>query len=250
MFDKKNKKQNKKTFYIIFAYVIFLACFVLIVLALVYSARKFNSLTSNNGRGLLVEVQNQSMGCQYWEKNRPYQGQAELLRVSQVSKLTGAMEVFNDTNLNFSYPGDLVVSKIIDQASGQTIFYFGKDEQIPRAFSLVVGNRNSFVDYYTQCYQGCLRDCSANENFCRQAQACAESYSKQNLDKILSGLYINYINTGAYPPGGVSSYIFSQVVGEKVVQVIFNSETIVDYGFKLDDLLDVAPYMIKSFDFK
>ncbi len=225
--------QKRKVFFAIIL-IISLLC----AIGLVYWSKNDSSLN-----------QNQNIGCQYWQKDRPYQGKAELIDLNKIAGFKDDYKSFQAYTFSFDYPDDWIpVVMYKDVQDGEMIISF-KEEQNPNVtLSLANDHDRRFLDMYSQCTEGCIKNCSSQ--FCSSYYFCAESYSKENLNKILTGGYINYLNSGPRPPGGTSRYSLDRVFDDQAISVYFDSEGLIDGGLDFDKLFKQATYILKSIKVK
>ncbi|MBN1779356.1 MAG: hypothetical protein JW816_04015 [Candidatus Buchananbacteria bacterium] len=254
MFIKKGKdKQGEIAYYIMLGYFIFLFCFLLLVVVLTYSIDKFDSFFDVNVDGqasqsILTNSANQSLGCQYWRKNKPYQGKAELIDLDKIVGFKDHYKTFQKYDFSFKYPDDWdFFVPYQDGGDRSAIVAFRKSFGQPLVLEVYNGDPDRFFDTYQQCIEGCFKACPKSaDDFCLTYYYCSEDYSDENLTQLLTNSYINYFSSGSMPPGGGSKYILTRIFDDKTMTVEFYTESFVDTEYSFDDVFRLATYILKS----
>ena len=156
-------------------------------------------------------------------RHQPYNKLAKLADIEDILD-NADYEVYTDHRITFNYPKNWKIEYNSDLKL--YIIKFG-ESSIGRAMV----NLGITEDYVTS-YMECLENRSEKENSLRYSKEdyyCSENYSLDNLDKVLSGKYIDYFSTGGMPPGGVGRVSIRRFFDESFIELSFFTDTLQFY---------------------
>ena len=166
-------------------------------------------------------------GCAGWYATEDYRGKNKLTESSDIENILNNKDylLFDDGNISFYCPADWGVES--DEYNGIKQYKIKYLEYSNLNLNTV--SVDSFKNDYQMCLSRCFDDADADSPYSWKAKYCSEDYTEENLEKLLSEGYINYISTGALPPGGAGFFTYSKVLNDVVVSASYSSENFLDY---------------------
>lgn len=161
--------------------------------------------------------------CAGWYATNEYRAKNDIINLTDIENITEktGYTYFNDKNINFYFPEKWEV-KIDEYDNNEKIYRIYYLEHT--YFSISTDNIENFINDYNTCISRCFTDADPTSPFSWKAFHCSEDYSKDNLNKLLSGNYINFISTGSLPPGGAGSFSFERIFDDNYITASYSSE--------------------------
>ncbi len=166
--------------------------------------------------------------CAGWYAANEYRGENHLKNLSEIENIVekNGYLLFNDGEVNFYFPENWEVKtdEYNDGKKWYRIYYLKYS-----FFSVTTDDIENFKNSYRICINRCFDDANPAALFSWEAMRCSENYTEENLKKVISGNYINYLSTGSLPPGGAGSFIYSKAYKDIIISASYSSENFQDY---------------------
>ena len=158
--------------------------------------------------------------CSGWYAINKYRAGNTLTKLTEIEDISNNENytTYNDEQITFYYPNDWSVE--YDKIQNQ--YKINYTEHV--YFFITIGATSNYITDYNECLGRCFEEDEPTSPYSWKAFNCSESFSPDNLDKVLSGDYISYLSTGSLPPGGAGSFSFERIFDDKTVTGLYSSE--------------------------
>lgn len=163
------------------------------------------------------------VATQCFKSDGDYRGISEIKKIDPNNVYDpDRYQLFKNNKYKFYYPKNWTIKKdnevIIFTLPATVRVYLGINQPKDKA---------NFIRDYDSCINKCFFNVSSEDDFVALSNDeafCSLNNTKDNLERIISGNYVEYLRSGPTPPGGTSSFILTKFINNDLITIRIGSD--------------------------